>query len=320
MVECHFSQYRVVKIGNLLGEEVDYKMAFKFGLTCRRFITTFLATVTLIVLISGMGILGVLPVSSAPAEKPLIIATTAVLGDLAEQIGKDQIDVYMIVPSGMCPAHYDVRPSDIMAIRKASLIIQHGVEPWLDGLIKAAEDTKAKRIRLKGPWNVPEGGIEKIKGIAQALVEISPQNGDYFRKNAESLQADVEKLAQELKQAAENAKVGETNVITMEWQREFVEWLGFHVVATYPPPERISMKQAAELMTKGKEVGVAMVIDNLQSGTDFGARLAYELGAVHVVLTNFPGALPGTKGYLQMLSYNANQLLNAKKIYQGAKR
>ncbi|EMR74443.1 hypothetical protein MBGDF03_01252, partial [Thermoplasmatales archaeon SCGC AB-540-F20] len=60
---------------------------------------------------------------------------------------------------------------------------------------------------------------------------------------------------------------------------------------------------------------VCAVIDNLQSGTEFGARVASESGASHVIFTNFPGAVPGADTYLEMITYNTQQLINGTLAY-----
>jgi hypothetical protein len=60
---------------------------------------------------------------------------------------------------------------------------------------------------------------------------------------------------------------------------------------------------------------VVAVVDNLQSGTDFGARVASETGVSHVIFTNFPGAIPGTDTYLEMISYNTDQLIKGIQTY-----
>ncbi|RLI10727.1 hypothetical protein DRO33_05305, partial [Candidatus Bathyarchaeota archaeon] len=44
---------------------------------------------------------------------------------------------------------------------------------------------------------------------------------------------------------------------------------------------------------------------------EVGTEVAREIGAEHVVLTNFPGAVPGTKTLADMFRYNAYQLFNA---------
>jgi hypothetical protein len=66
----------------------------------------------------------------------------------------------------------------------------------------------------------------------------------------------------------------------------------------------------------GREQKVALVVDNLQSGVGVGARLAFEIGAISVVLTNFPGAVPNTRDYLEVIAHNGNQMFEALESYR----
>ena len=107
--------------------------------------------------------------------------------------------------------------------------------------------------------------------------------------------------------AEENGFIG-TPVVCMQWQKGFVEFLGFKVLATYPPPEMVSAKKYAEIIEKGK--GAKLVIDNLlQSGTELGVKLAKELGAKEVAISNFP--LEGN--VTTMMIENAKKLADALK-------
>lgn len=274
-------------------------------------------TISIILLVAlGLGLLFG-PGLGQERERPLVIATTSILADFAETVGGDLIEVYTITPSGICPAHYDIKPSDVRAVAQASLVLYHGIEPWLDDLITASGNADVERVQLKGPWNIPPRAVEIVGKIAEALAEVDPTDAEYFQSSSQSYQAEITALAEELQTEAGELGVSEAKAIVMQWQQGFVEWLGFEVVATYPPPEMLSLKEVNELIQTGREQGVALVVDNLQSGPDFGARLAYEIGAVHVVLTNFPGALPRTATYLEMLRYNAEQLFEALKTYRG---
>ncbi len=123
----------------------------------------------------------------------------------------------------------------------------------------------------------------------------------------------INDTAKALKEEAEYLEVEQIKVICMKWQEGFVKWLGFNVVATYLPPERISVKQTLEFIKKGKEESVVLIIDNLQSGTEFGAKLASEVGAFQVILSNFPGAIPETENYIRLIEHNARQLLDVIK-------
>ncbi len=44
--------------------------------------------------------------------------------------------------------------------------------------------------------------------------------------------------------------------------------------------------------------------------------MAAQVGAEHLVLTNFPGAIPGTENLAQMFRYNAEQLFNGTNTWR----
>jgi hypothetical protein len=102
----------------------------------------------------------------------------------------------------------------------------------------------------------------------------------------------------------------------MKWLKTFIETAGFTVVATFNPPETLSLGDEAVLIGTAKSEGIALVVDNLQIDTEFGAGIAAEAGAEHVVLTNFPGAVPKTETLSKMLRYNAQQLFNGTVTWQ----
>ncbi len=54
---------------------------------------------------------------------PHVVATHAVLAEIASIVGGDQIEVTVIIPSGFCPGHYDLSPSDYAALINADLVL-----------------------------------------------------------------------------------------------------------------------------------------------------------------------------------------------------
>ncbi|NOX44347.1 MAG: zinc ABC transporter substrate-binding protein, partial [Caldiserica bacterium] len=239
-----------------------------------------------------------------------VVATSAVLGDLATRIGGDAVAVTVIIPPGFCPAHYDLKPSDLLAVSRADLVLYHGIEPWIEELL-ARVNPDAMVLPLKGPWNTPDPLLAKAKAIADALARLVPDEAEGFTSRYESFASDIRSWAE--RTLARSAELGLSGIaaIVMQWQAGFAKWIGLRVVATYPPEERLSLRDLAELTGVGKEAGVTVVIDNLQSGVTFGAKLAHALGAIHVVLTNFPGALPGTADLPSMLARNAEAVFAA---------
>ncbi len=244
------------------------------------------------------------------AAQPIVVATSEVFGSLARTIGGEEVLVITIIPAGFCPAHYDLRPSDFLHLAQAKLVLYHGFEPWMDRLL-ANVNPQAVVIKLGGPWNYPEALAGKAQAVAEALAKILPEKDEVFERNLSSFLSALEALSQEIQNKAQELKLSTVPTIVMVWQESFARWLGLDVVATYPPEERLSVKDLAELAKKGRENGVKLVIDNLQSGVSFGGRLAQAIGATHVVLTNFPGPIPGTVDMLTMLRVNANLVFAA---------
>ncbi len=257
-----------------------------------------------LVMVLGLGM------AAFAGPTPTVVATHAVFGEFAQAIGDDLIDVVTIIPSGFCPAHYDLRPSDIKAVSQASLVIYSGFEPWMDTLLSSVK-SGAKVLQLKGPWNTPDGAAAKVDAIAAALTELLPEEKDVFAANAAEYKKKLSEIGAGLKKQAQELDVETVPVICMQWQVPFVKWLGFDIIATYGVPESLSMQDLVRLAKTGREQGARLVIDNLQSGINFGAKLAREVGAVHVVLSNFPGAMPKTATVLDLFKENAESLFSA---------
>lgn len=241
---------------------------------------------------------------------PVVVATSEVFGSLARAIGAEDVLVITIIPAGFCPAHYDLRPSDFLYLAKAELVIYHGIEPWIDRLLTNI-NPQAKVIKLGGEWNSPEPLAEKAKAIAEAMKELWPEKAELFQARLDRFLSDLDALAQEIQAWARELKLEEVPTIVMQWQEGFTRWLGLNIVTTYPPEERLTVRDLTELAAKGRELGVKLVIDNLQSGVSFGGRLAQAIGAIHIVLTNFPGPIPGAVEMLSMLRVNAELVFAA---------
>ena len=250
--------------------------------------------------------------SMATESKPLVVVSTTVLGSVVEDLARDQVVVYVVANPAICPAHYDIKPSDILAFREAKLILYHGFEPWIKQLVDAS-GSRAPIIKISGPWNTPTKLKELYVKVAKALSENLGLNVETSLDK--SLKA-IDRVIKKLKSISEEHKFSNINVIVMKWQRPFVSWLGFNVIADYPPPERLSTKDIAELESKGRESKVCLIIDNLQSGVWFGEELARRVNAVHVVLTNFPGTGQGLNNITRIMEYNVIQLVKAIENYK----
>ncbi|MDP2755438.1 MAG: metal ABC transporter substrate-binding protein [Nitrospirota bacterium] len=244
-----------------------------------------------------------------PASKK-VVATTSFIGTIAKAIGKDRVNVVTLVPGGMCPGHFDLKPDDILAITDAMIILNHGWEMWIKFLNSMEKKGSIRTINIQGSWMIPEVHIRVTNEITRILAEVDPQNSKWYEKNSVIYKREVElatiKVKEEVK-PFQNVKA-----VSSEHQAEFLRWLGFDVVATYKRPEELTPKGLIEIIQRAKREGVQVVVDNLQSGPKTGEQIAIEIGARHVVLTNFPLG----DSYIGCLKENVGKVIKACK-WQG---
>ncbi|NMC77444.1 MAG: zinc ABC transporter substrate-binding protein, partial [Candidatus Methanofastidiosa archaeon] len=245
-------------------------------------------------------ILSAMPTFSS-AEKIKVICTTTTMKYFVQEVGGNRVDAIALVQPGICPDHFDVRPSVVSEINNASMVVYHGIEPWLEDLINASENKNVKKLLLNGPWGTPELAKGKINSIKDALIEIDPKNKSFYEKNAADISKELDALNQEIKAKATELQTSQYKAIVMAWQKPFSEWMGLQVVQVYQPPETLSAQDVENLVKKGKDEGVTFVIDNLQSGTTLGGQMAEEIGGRHIVFSNFPEAIPGTDTISEMI-------------------
>ncbi|MEM2341352.1 MAG: metal ABC transporter substrate-binding protein [Candidatus Bathyarchaeia archaeon] len=247
---------------------------------------------------------------SLAEEKPVIVCTTNVLGSIVKDFMGENASITVLVNPSLCPADYDMKPGDIYALSIAKIFFYHdipGEKPWLEKLINASGNENLKKIRVPGTYNTPEGAKNCIRVIGGNLSEILSID---LSNKIEEMLAEIDRVTNEIRNKAQSLGVSSINVICMKWQKTFVEWVGFRVIATFDPPETLSVSDIENLVNAARNNNVALIIDNLQVSTEFGASIASETGAVHVILTNFPGAIPETENLAEMFRYNAERLFD----------
>ena len=255
--------------------------------------------------------------AQAATEKPVIICTTSAVGSVVETYLGDTADVLVLVQPGLCPADFDIKPGYVDAVSKAQILFKQNIqgEFWLDGLLEASGNPDLTVVTILGVYNTPEGANNYIREIGGNLSQILSINLD--SKISEMLN-DIDTVSEWIKSQATILQVSDVKVICMAWLKTFIESAGFKVVATYNPPETLSAGDITALLETAKTEGVTLVVDNLQIDTEFGEGIAYQVGAEHVVLTNFPGAIPKTENLSTMFRYNAEQLFNATLMWQSS--
>jgi ABC-type Zn uptake system ZnuABC Zn-binding protein ZnuA len=246
-----------------------------------------------------------------------IICSNSILADFTSNLITEKATIEYIMPSGVCPAFYDTTPSDVSKIISADIVITFGSpqkEPWIGNLLSYNPDADLIECKNLGEWNIPTGAITYIQLLTNELSNLLPFLNETINENAQIYTDQINDESQQLLDMIEVNDYINKKIVCMKWQEDFLIWLGLNVTYSYGPPQGLSVQDELEVIAASENAYA--IVDNLQSGTDFGARIASELGATHVIFTNFPGAIPNTDTYLDMITYNTEQLIKGIATYE----
>jgi len=246
-----------------------------------------------------------------------IMAGSSLITNIIQDVADGKVETRTLIPPGVCPGHYDVKPSDIVALANSKALFIHDYQENFEnitGLIEAAEnpDLIITVLNVTGNWMTPPVQAEAVDKIAQALGEIDPENAAYYEEKATERAQAILAKGEEVEDRLLEAEVDGVKVICAEMQAGFVQWAGFDIVATFGRPEDLSLLQMEALVTEAQEAGVALIIDNLQSGSaTLGASIEQDVEAIPVTISNFPGGFENTETWEKAIDKNVDLLLEA---------
>jgi zinc transport system substrate-binding protein len=255
--------------------------------------------------------------SCAPAKTPQlkVVTSTSLLTYIVQQVGGDKVDVVNIVPPAQHPGDFDVKPGDIQTLASASLFLLHGWpgEGYADKLIASANNPNLTVIKanVNGNWMIPSVQMAATDKVAGILAQVDSKNASAYQKSAEEYKQRIQKKEADIKASLAKANISQVNVIASDRQAEFLQWAGLNVVAQFNTTDMDKSEVVQELVDKGRQANVTLIVNNLQDGKDAGKAVAQELGAKNLNLSNFPGGFSNTETWEKAIDRNIELILGA---------
>lgn len=279
-----------------------------FSKTTRVGITAFLASLVLI---------------ACEHPQPDVIAGSTQIECVIRGISDSKVTARTLIPPGLCPGHFDVRPSDVETAAKSKMVIVHSWQlemPSVSGLITSAglPAERVKVLPIQGNWMIPAVQADAARVLADILSELNPSMAGDCLQRAKNYADAVLRTGVTVKGEIEPVSQG-LKAISSEMQAGFVKWAGFEVVSTFDRPEDLSVADLQRLVDDSKSSGIALIVDNLQSGsTRISEGIIHDTGAEHVVLSNFPGAFPDTETWEKAFRKNVALLTEAARRWRSS--
>src|SRR5215470_7054975 len=291
-------------------------------------------------------VLAVYPPVVRSESKMQIMTATTDLAALAQEIGGDKVDVESIARGYQDPHFVEAKPSFLLKLRRADLLIVVGLEleiGWLPPLITQSTNPKIQvgapgyfdasryaRIleiptgvvtRAEGDvhplgnphyWLDPENGLRIAKGIADKLSEMRPSDAAYFAQRYDSFEQRI-KQADE-KWLAEMKPYAGRKIVTYHrsWPN-FAEHFHLDVVGYVEPRPGIppSPQHTVELIGLMKRDGIKVIAVEPYFDLKTPNSIGRETGGQVVVLMPSVGGEKEITDYFKLFDYDIAKLKQA---------
>jgi zinc/manganese transport system substrate-binding protein len=286
------------------------------------------------------------PVVGSADSKIRIMTATTDLASLAQEIGGDKVDVESVARGYQDPHFVDPKPSFLLKLSKAELLIVVGLEleiGWLPPLITQSSNPRiqvgapgyfdASRFakilelptgqvtRAEGDvhplgnphyWLDPDNGLRIAKGIQNKLSEMRPNDAAYFSQRYDSFEQRLKQS--ELQWQAQMKPYAGRKVVTYHrsWPN-FAEHFGLNVVGYVEPRPGIppSPQHTVELIGQMKRDGVKIIMVEPYFDLKTPNSIARDTGAQVVVLMPSVGGEKEITDYFKLFDYDIAKLKKA---------
>ena len=282
--------------------------------------------------------------NALPPARLSVVATTPDLASLAKAIGGDAVDVKALAKPTEDAHFVDAKPSHIVTLNRADVLIEGGAElelGWLPPLLESARNSKIaagapgrivasqgiKMLEIPQTFDRSKGDVHALGNphfmidplnakivageIADHLAQVDPKSADVFKANLQAFNTKLDgKFAEWQKQLApyRGAKI-------VTYHKDFVylaERFGLEVVATLEPKPGIAPSPAhlAQVITTMRAQNARVILVQPYQNRKTAETVARQTGATVLDIPQQPGAVKGTDTYFDMMDHLVQTLVN----------
>ncbi len=263
-----------------------------------------------------------------------VTVTVAPLAAFVEEVTKDTADVMVMVPPGADPHTYEPTPSQLAGLSGADVYVKLGSgmdfeQAWMkklrslnrkmivcdsgEGITlidaeKCVSCVPGHRHGGKDPhiWLSPSNAIIMVRNIEKVLSSAEPDNEDFYAVNARNYIAELSEADREIKSELAPFKGSPFFVFHPAWGY-FAADYGLKEVTMQAGGKEPTARELADLVRKGKELGVKTIFISPQFSKKSAEVIAREIGA-EVVEVN-----PLSKDYIRNIRQMADELVRSAK-------
>jgi zinc/manganese transport system substrate-binding protein len=286
--------------------------------------------------------------SCSAAEKKLnVVCTLPDLAAVTDQVAGDLIHLTCLAGPSEDPHFVDPRPSFAKVLNKADLLVEGGVEleiGWLPPLIQNARNARilpgqpgrlnaSERVEIKerptGPVDRSQGDVHPLgnphymmdpmnavmvaQHVAERLGQLDAAHASQFKQNADKFAEQIKTQLPEWEKIMQPVK-GQKVITYHKSFPYFIDRFGLVFFDALEPKPGIepSPSHIADLIKRGKEAGIKLILIEENRPRKTPERVAQEIGAKVVILHHMPD-VKGTDRYATWIRGMVEAVANASK-------
>src|SRR5215831_5485712 len=272
--------------------------------------------------------------TSVPAgaqSKLNVVTTTEDLAAIAREVGGDHVTVDAIAKGYQDPHFVEAKPSFILKLQKADLLILVGRDleiGWLPPLIQQSRNSKvqvgadgyldaslqARILEIPHYWLDPENGKIIAREIFDKFVRFRPSDRTYFEQRLNDFVSRLNDA--EKRWVALMAPYKGTKVVTYHRSySNFAERFGLNIVGYVEPKPGIppTPQHTLDLINDMKRANVKIVLVEPYFDLKTPNSIGRETGAEVLVMPPSVGGVKDVPDYFKLFDYDLNLLVNAIK-------
>ena len=283
-------------------------------------------------------------ISTTENLKLQVITSATFLYEFSQNIGKEMIDVTLLVPMGADPHDWEPTIRDREKLQKADVIIVNGIgyEHWLDSfdsndnqgilvdtsngistLDSEKHDDHAKEDDHDGHeeedghenldphiWLNPVYAQLQVKNISNALSNSDPTNKNYYQSNAAIYNKELDLLDSKIRTELSGCK---TDFITFHNAFSyFSEEYGLTqhtIISSNDSHGEVTPQTLEKIISLARELNIKVIFAEESTSTKTSQVIADEIGGKVLVLS--PLEIVSDETYVEKMTQNLNNLKDA---------
>jgi zinc/manganese transport system substrate-binding protein len=271
---------------------------------------------------------------STPAYARLnVVATLPWIGSIASELGRDKINVKVLVKPSQDPHYIEAKPSMILATRNADILMYNGLDLEIGYIPLLIESSRNPKIQPGQPGNFdcsrfvnviekqqtadrsmgdvhplgnphyhfsPSNILRVARGMAQELSNIDSNNSSFYRTNLSSFE---KKLGNKQMQWGKRSLRGKRFVAYHRYFEYMANEFGFQIVGYVEPkpgipPSAGHIEGLIENMKKSRPDGILVTPSY---GREEAESLSKKAGVKVILIPQDVGSVPGTNDWFSFM-------------------